>query len=80
MAASICSTEIRALSKALALVTGGASGLGKATVARLVRHGARVIIADLSSSNGEQVAEEMGKNACFVATDVGINYYKFHCT
>ena len=71
------STELRTVSKALALVTGGASGLGKATVARLVRQGARVVIADLSSSNGNQVAKEIGGNACFIATDVSNAIYKF---
>jgi NAD(P)-dependent dehydrogenase (short-subunit alcohol dehydrogenase family) len=51
-----------------ALVTGGASGLGRATAERLAQSGARVVIADLSASDGKSVAERLG--ATFVATDV----------
>jgi len=51
-----------------ALVTGGASGLGAATAERLARDGARVVIADLPSSDGKTVAERVG--ATFVPTDV----------
>jgi NAD(P)-dependent dehydrogenase (short-subunit alcohol dehydrogenase family) len=51
-----------------ALVTGGASGLGAATAERLARGGARVVIADLRSSDGKAVAERIG--ATFVPTDV----------
>jgi NAD(P)-dependent dehydrogenase (short-subunit alcohol dehydrogenase family) len=51
-----------------ALVTGGASGLGRATAAELARAGASVVIADLPSSPGERVAADFG--ARFVPTDV----------
>ena len=37
------------------LVTGGASGLGKATVERLIREGARVTIVDLPTSKGQEI-------------------------
>src|SRR5580693_9400482 len=54
-----------------AVVTGGASGLGRATVERLVKSGAaKVIIADLPSSDGETVARELGDTVQFVAADV----------
>lgn len=53
-----------------AIVTGGASGLGLATVHRLVQQGAQVVIADLPASNGESVAKEFGKSVQFVAADV----------
>jgi NAD(P)-dependent dehydrogenase (short-subunit alcohol dehydrogenase family) len=52
----------------VALVTGGASGLGLATVRRLLDEGAQVVIVDLPSSNGKAVAEEIG--ASFVGADV----------
>jgi NAD(P)-dependent dehydrogenase (short-subunit alcohol dehydrogenase family) len=52
----------------VALVTGGASGLGRATVARLAAEGARVVIADLPASPGEQTAAETG--ATFAPADV----------
>jgi NAD(P)-dependent dehydrogenase (short-subunit alcohol dehydrogenase family) len=51
-----------------ALVTGGASGLGAATAERLAQGGARVVVADLRSSDGKAVAERIG--ATFVPTDV----------
>ncbi|GAA4535974.1 MULTISPECIES: SDR family NAD(P)-dependent oxidoreductase [Nonomuraea] len=44
----------------VALVTGGASGLGLATATRLARGGAKVVIADLPGSPGEQVAADLG--------------------
>ncbi|MEV4105615.1 SDR family NAD(P)-dependent oxidoreductase [Nonomuraea sp. NPDC049649] len=44
----------------VALVTGGASGLGLATAARLTEGGAKVVIADLPGSPGEQVAADLG--------------------
>jgi NAD(P)-dependent dehydrogenase (short-subunit alcohol dehydrogenase family) len=51
-----------------AVVTGGASGLGRASVALLRERGARVTFCDLPSSPGEAVAQELG--ARFVAGDV----------
>ncbi|MFE9232938.1 SDR family NAD(P)-dependent oxidoreductase [Cellulosimicrobium funkei] len=55
---------------AVALVTGGASGLGRATAEGLVAAGARVVLADLASSDGAAVAEGLGGAARFVPTDV----------
>lgn len=52
------------------LVAGGANGLGRATVQRLVQHGCRVVIADLPSSEGDKVASDLGENCIFVPTDV----------
>jgi len=54
----------------VALVTGGASGLGLATAKRLVRAGAKVVIADLGRSNGQAEADALGDHARFAATDV----------
>ena len=59
------------------LVTGGASGLGRATVERFVREGARVIICDLPKSAGHDLAKELGENATFSPTDVSHN--SNHC-
>ena len=56
------------ISGAVALVSGGASGLGAATARRLAAAGATVVIADLESSQGAQLAAEVG--ARFVSTDV----------
>jgi NAD(P)-dependent dehydrogenase (short-subunit alcohol dehydrogenase family) len=52
------------------LVTGGASGLGRATVERLLTHGGRVAILDLGRSAGAQVAAELGPHALFTSCDV----------
>jgi NAD(P)-dependent dehydrogenase (short-subunit alcohol dehydrogenase family) len=58
------------LSGATALVTGGASGLGLATVRTLHAAGAHVIVVDLPSSNGKVIAEELGDHVQFAPTDV----------
>jgi NAD(P)-dependent dehydrogenase (short-subunit alcohol dehydrogenase family) len=53
-----------------ALVTGGASGLGLATVKRFVERGTPVVILDLPASPGEVVAKELGPLATFAPGDV----------
>jgi NAD(P)-dependent dehydrogenase (short-subunit alcohol dehydrogenase family) len=53
-----------------ALVTGGASGLGRATVEELLRAGSSVVIVDLPSSDGEAVAKELGDSVRFAPADV----------
>ncbi len=58
------------LGSVIAMVTGGASGLGRATAARLAKSGAKVTILDLESSTGAETAAELGENVQFVATDV----------
>jgi len=54
----------------VAVVTGGAGGIGRATAAMLVSEGARVVVADLDVEGGEQVAAELGDAASFHRTDV----------
>lgn len=56
------------LHNASAIVTGGASGLGAATVRRLGEAGAKVVIADLNEAAGESLAREI--NGAFVRVDV----------
>lgn len=58
------------LDGAVALVTGGASGLGEATVRALLSKGARAAILDRPNSAGDALAKELGKGAVFVAADV----------
>ncbi|WP_142810770.1 3-hydroxyacyl-CoA dehydrogenase [Tepidiphilus olei] len=52
------------------IVTGGASGLGGATVRRMVKLGARAIIADVQEELGKKLAQELGEAARFVRCDV----------
>ncbi len=54
----------------VAVVTGGASGLGLATTRALLGAGARVVILDLPGSPGEQVAAELGADVRFAPADV----------
>jgi NAD(P)-dependent dehydrogenase (short-subunit alcohol dehydrogenase family) len=52
------------------LIAGASSGLGKATVSRLVAAGANVIAADLTAEAGEKLVRELGDRARFVRADV----------
>ena len=55
------------------LVTGGASGIGKATALMFSREGAKVVIGDISQDGGKQTVQEvnkMGGEAIFIPTDV----------
>ena len=54
----------------VALVTGGASGLGAATARMIVEEGGHVVIADLNAEAGQSLAKELGHHARFVRTDV----------
>lgn len=56
--------------QSVALVTGGASGLGYATAAALVRAGAAVVLVDLPDSDGKDAAARLGDQAEFVPADV----------
>lgn len=52
------------------LVTGGASGLGRATAYRMAKKGAQVVFCDLPTSNGEKVAAEIGENISYIPADI----------
>lgn len=58
------------LDQSVAVITGGASGLGLATVKRFAAAGAKVAILDFNQDAGEAVAAELGDNALFVQTNV----------
>ena len=53
-----------------AIITGGASGIGAASVRLFVEEGARVLIADTQQERGEALAKELGDAAAFVKVDV----------
>jgi len=59
--------ELRTVS---AVVTGGASGLGRATVERIVTAGGRAAVLDLPASKGADLAAALGGNAVFTPADV----------
>ncbi|MEE3219397.1 MAG: SDR family NAD(P)-dependent oxidoreductase [Planctomycetota bacterium] len=52
------------------LISGGASGLGAACVREFCGAGANVVIADVDHQRGADLADEIGSQACFIATDV----------
>ncbi|MDX2501019.1 MAG: SDR family NAD(P)-dependent oxidoreductase, partial [Deltaproteobacteria bacterium] len=54
----------------IALITGGAAGIGKATALRFAEEGARVAICDVDSKGGEQTLSELGPDAAFNHVDV----------
>ncbi|MEJ2533364.1 MAG: glucose 1-dehydrogenase [Halioglobus sp.] len=56
----------------VAVITGGASGIGEATVNKFVAEGARVVIADMQVDRGSALAATLGDNAIFIRTDVCI--------
>jgi NAD(P)-dependent dehydrogenase (short-subunit alcohol dehydrogenase family) len=54
----------------MALITGGASGLGEATARSLSAQGAKVALFDIAVERGKKIAAELGPNVIFVAADV----------
>jgi NAD(P)-dependent dehydrogenase (short-subunit alcohol dehydrogenase family) len=59
---------VKRLQDRVAVITGGSSGIGKATAIRLAEEGAKVVIADLDPVSGEKVAAQIG--GIFVKADV----------
>ncbi len=54
----------------VAIVTGGATKIGAAVARAFQREGSKVVIADVNATDGQAVANEIGKDALFVSTDL----------
>lgn len=58
------------LQNLVTLVTGGASGLGHATVNRFIKLGSKVVICDLPTSKGHEIAEQCGEDVTYIPANV----------
>ena len=54
----------------VAIITGAASGMGRADAILLAEEGARVVLTDLNETDGQVVADNIGENALFIHHDV----------
>ena len=54
----------------VAVITGGSSGIGAATVRLFVREGARVVIADILDKQGQNLAKELGNSVVYSHTNI----------
>lgn len=54
----------------VAIITGGAAGMGETHVRLFIEEGAKVVLTDINSENGQALAEQLGENAHFVQHDV----------
>lgn len=63
-------SDTRILEGKVAIVTGAARGQGEAEARLFAEHGARVVLTDILTEQGQAVAADIGESACFVTHDV----------
>ncbi len=63
---------MKQLENKVALVTGGASGIGKAIAELFIKEGAKVVITDLNEELGSDIAKELGDNCVFIKANAAI--------
>jgi NAD(P)-dependent dehydrogenase (short-subunit alcohol dehydrogenase family) len=63
-------TTMQRFTDRVALITGGASGIGRATAERIIAEGGSVVVADIQDAAGQAAADALGERAAFVHLDV----------
>lgn len=61
---------MKRLENKVAIITGGAAGMGETHVRLFIDQGAKVVITDINEENGQALADELGENALFIKHDV----------
>jgi len=61
---------MKKLEDKVAIITGGAAGMGEAHVRLFIKEGAKVVLTDVNAEKGQALAEELGENAHFIQHDV----------
>lgn len=72
-ARSLGDSMVASLKDKVVLVTGGGSGIGRASALAFAREGAKVVVADISTAGSEeteQMLKERGGDGCFIRADV----------